>query len=133
MKLMPRRYVLAMVLYCTGIFYISSISDPPGTVYSFPGQDKAAHFAVYAGLAAIASFGIRRSPGERAVGWVQLGVPLALAGLYGLSNEIHQCFVPGRSFEFLDLSADVLGALVIQWILCFKVWHIDLVEAPGKT
>ena len=34
-----------------------------------------------------------------------------VAGLYGVSDELHQRFVPGRTAELLDLSADVGGAL----------------------
>jgi VanZ family protein len=31
---------------------------------------------------------------------------------WGLFDEIHQAFVPGRSADVLDLGADALGALV---------------------
>ena len=34
-----------------------------------------------------------------------------VAGLYGVSDELHQRFVPGRTAELLDLGADVGGAL----------------------
>lgn len=34
-----------------------------------------------------------------------------IVSLYGLSDEIHQAFVPNRSCDALDLMADMAGAL----------------------
>jgi VanZ family protein len=31
---------------------------------------------------------------------------------YALFDEIHQVFVPGRAFQFLDLSLDAVGILL---------------------
>ena len=35
---------------------------------------------------------------------------VVVAGMYGLSDEFHQRFVPGRAAELLDLGVDVAGA-----------------------
>lgn len=48
---------------------------------------------------------------------------LIAAILYGLSDEIHQRYVPGRVFDVLDILADSLGALLFvlgYWL--FKGW-----------
>ena len=37
---------------------------------------------------------------------------LLLAVAYGLSDEIHQLAIPGRTFEWLDLMADTMGAFL---------------------
>jgi VanZ family protein len=39
-------------------------------------------------------------------------VALAACSLYGLSDEFHQRFVPGRSFQWPDIAFDVIGALL---------------------
>ncbi len=43
--------------------------------------------------------------------------------LYGMSDEIHQAFVPGRTLSGLDLLADVLGATlaVTLWLAIHQI------------
>ena len=86
------------------IFWLSSSPDAQGGVkflYLLPYGDKLAHgviFGVLGGLVYLAS----KRP------WLALG----LASLYGMSDELHQRFVPGRSFDPLDWVADTLGAIL---------------------
>jgi len=35
-----------------------------------------------------------------------------LSSIYGISDEIHQSFVPTRTFSFSDIFADILGSIV---------------------
>lgn len=63
--------------------------------------DKAAHFFVYGLLATLV---VRAGP--RPV-WA-VGITI----LYGLTDEWHQSFTPGRSVEWMDVMADALGAVV---------------------
>jgi len=37
---------------------------------------------------------------------------LLLSGLYALSDEWHQYYIPGRAFELKDLSIDLLGSIL---------------------
>ncbi|MCJ8009138.1 VanZ family protein [Lederbergia wuyishanensis] len=41
----------------------------------------------------------------------------AIAVLYGIVDEVHQHFVPFRSFSIVDLMKDVLGVYVIWYII----------------
>lgn len=72
----------------------------------FDGFDKVAHAGVFAVLCVLLLFGARFPSGWRAAPWI------GLACLYGLLDEIHQSFVPGRSVEVLDGVADVVGAVL---------------------
>ena len=97
------------VLFVMGlIFYFSSLTDPGGP----PGgmSDKAAHFLIYAALGgalirALAGGRSQRMDAPRA------GMATMLGTLYGVSDELHQWFVPPRTPEMMDLAADFAGAL----------------------
>jgi VanZ family protein len=100
------RCELPALLWAAGIFTLSSLSRPPGPPLVH-GLDKVAHFTAYLvlGLLTARALGARSQRPRTAA---LLG--LLLASLYGVSDEWHQHFVPGRSVDALDLLADVLGA-----------------------
>ena len=92
------------------LFYLSSqpyLPDIPKLGFLDLG-DKSGHFAAYAVLGAL----IWRALSRAAPKWWQIGATIALAAAYGLSDESHQIFVPGREFDVLDLGADALGSAV---------------------
>ena len=70
-------------------------------------SDKVAHFGAYTVLGGTLAYGRRRSGGAVAHGW------LLVAGIvYGLTDEWHQMYVPGRSPELADWLADAAGVVV---------------------
>jgi VanZ family protein len=71
--------------------------------------DKAAHAGAYFVLAALALRALHGGRGPLRMG-PSLGA-LLLAVLYGVSDEVHQAFVPGRTPSALDVLADGVGAL----------------------
>ena len=44
--------------------------------------------------------------------WRAVGLTLLLTTLYGVTDEVHQMFVPGRSTDAYDVAADAAGAVV---------------------
>ena len=91
------------------IFFFSSLPDPGGP----PGgiSDKTAHVLIYAALGASR---VRALAGGRitAKTLTRILFAAALGTLYGVSDEIHQHFVPPRTPDILDVAADAVGALV---------------------
>ena len=89
------------------IFYASSLSDPgvPANV-----SDKAAHFLVYGVLGGTL---VRALAGGRSARMTAMRIfaSTVLATLYGVSDEIHQMFVPPRTPDWLDVCADAFGAM----------------------
>jgi VanZ family protein len=74
-----------------------------------PGIDKVAHLAIYAVFGALIARACWTTGSRSAARVVVLATLLATA--YGLSDEVHQRFVPGRQFELADLLADAIGSL----------------------
>jgi VanZ family protein len=92
------------------IFVLSSF---PGSAYpatDVPAADKIVHIFLYAPLAAMTVLGLRRTIALSATAAAVAGV--LATSLYGLSDEFHQSFVPGRNSDWHDLVADALGALL---------------------
>jgi VanZ family protein len=89
------------------IFGLSSLSDLPAPPTGV--DDKTEHFLAYAGLGLLA---VRATSGATFAGLTAPAAASAwaLATAYGLTDEIHQRFVPGRTFDLLDWRADALGA-----------------------
>lgn len=93
--------------YMALIFLASSIPRPPELPGA--GSDKYVHVLMYAGLSALF---VR----ARAGGWmrpVSMGVAASavlFATAYGVTDEVHQHFVPPRQMDGFDLLADAGGA-----------------------
>ncbi len=100
------------------IFFVSSFNEAP-----LPGEvsDKSGHLLGYAVLGLTA---VRAVAGglPRRVTMRIAAIALAITVGYGMSDEFHQLFVPGRSAEIADLVADAAGA-VLATIACWA-WGI---------
>ena len=72
-------------------------------------SDVTAHAIAYGVLALAMLRAVTGADSSRiTAGAVLLAVALTVA--YGLTDEVHQAFVPGRTPEFRDLAADAVGA-----------------------
>lgn len=94
------------------IFLLSSQSDPPSPSWlsAVPLYDKMAHFLLYAVLCALLARALRFESAP-VLNRGALIIAVAIAALYGVSDEWHQSFVPGRQPDPLDWTADTLGAI----------------------
>jgi VanZ family protein len=94
---------LPVLLWAAAIFALSSRSHLPRAPL-FLGWDKLQHGLGYALGGVLLARALY--PGRRSA-----VLALALGSLYGLSDEIHQSFVPLRSPDPRDWLADTLGVL----------------------
>lgn len=111
-------YAVAVVLYCAVIFLLSSgpVPEEVEELSPFPGFDKVAHGALFGGLAACVAVGLWRS-NARLSRRRFIGIPVLFTTLYGISDELHQYFVPERSADAWDMAADFVGALIVTILL----------------
>ncbi|MDR1863667.1 MAG: VanZ family protein [Treponema sp.] len=84
----------------------SSLPQPEGVF----GLDKAEHFLAYAVLAAAAGLWIAPASRRRRA-WGRFFLIAGIAAAYGLIDEVHQAFVPGRDCGVWDWIADALGSV----------------------
>ncbi len=100
--------VLPFSLYCLVIFYLSSqtrfIFQPP----EFFSSDKLYHFLEYTILGVLAGRVIRAYAFDFR-GLSSVTVVSFFCLLYGVGDEFHQWFVPGRFATVGDVLADTVG------------------------
>ena len=97
-----------LILYCTFIYWLSDQPSLP-TPMLFPHQDKLFHAGAYFVMAGFAL---------RAFRYHTTSLPkliissLIFCSLYGMSDEWHQSFVPGRMSDVVDWIADTVGGML---------------------
>jgi VanZ family protein len=110
------RYWLPLIAYCLCII-IQSHFPTPEAVPRLPFIDKLLHTGGYALLGVLFCRAYHFRWPQASQGLIGRASVLS-AVLFGLSDEIHQYFVPLRSAEALDVLADAvggfLGVLVFQ-------------------
>ena len=108
------RFWFPAILYSGIIFCVSSIPDvtTPLPEVQF---DKFLHILVYLPFGFLVARGI---DGTRpSISSKNLWILVVLAAfLYGVSDEYHQIFVPGRDFAIFDSLADAAGGAVGGYI-----------------
>ena len=93
-------------MWAAALFFLSALPGlgaPEWVILN----DKLAHAGAYAVLGATLAWGHYRSEGRWSHGWFLLA-----GALYGVTDEFHQMFVPGRSPDPADLAADLVGVLL---------------------
>ncbi len=101
------------VLWMGSIFYLSHQASPLGSLAEAT-SDRLAHVSLYTGLALTLYWALARptSNGSGAPAWVPVAIAFALTVLYGVTDELHQAFVPGRVASEADLASNAIGALI---------------------
>jgi VanZ family protein len=91
-------------------------------------SDKWAHLLLYSGLgfffARAEARGVGNPPSLRVV-----LIAIGFAAVYGLSDEVHQLFVPQRQFDLKDVAADVTGAGIGAGVL----WLWGILRRTGHA
>ena len=116
-------YWLPLIVYCVFI-YIQSSYPSPQRLPSFEFSDKLLHFAAYALMGVLFYRAYQTLPFKTNLQMVVL-FSMISASLYGVSDEIHQSFVPYRDGSFWDVIADILGAVCgvygyHRWMMAFR-------------
>jgi VanZ family protein len=101
-------YWLPLILYCLFI-YIQSANPSPDQIPSIPFIDKVLHCAAY-GIMGILFYRAYQTLRIKDNIRILMLLSVVSASLYGISDEIHQSFVPFREAEVADVIADIIGA-----------------------
>lgn len=107
---------LVAITCCACIFYVSSL---PGSVtldYGFLRSDKVVHVLAFGLLSIFLRYALENS-GLFVAGPTPYFLAVLIAASFGVTDEIHQAFVPGRAASFSDWTADAVGPAIFQGFL----------------
>lgn len=118
------KYWAPVFLYCGIIVYLSSLSYPsrPLPSFLFGLNDKLLHGVEYGILGILLYRALHQT--TRTIRSICLSIICAVA--FGISDELHQWFVPNRQADIADILADTVGAtfFIFTWIFITKKYHI---------
>ena len=112
-------YWVPVVLYAGAIFYLSSQPHPEEQLPSFllkDVSDKVLHAVEYGILALLCYRAFRWAAGP-AVAQQAVVLAIVTASVFGVTDEMHQAFVPLRDASWQDWLADTIGAIIgaLSW------------------
>lgn len=117
---------MPVLIYGLVIVYLSSQSNPdrhlPSFLFGF--SDKILHAFEYGILGILLYRAFRQTTGT----FKSMGFAMICIVAFGISDEVHQWFVPNRQADFWDLVADTGGAalLILGWGFVTEKWRIRL-------
>ncbi|MDZ7343041.1 MAG: VanZ family protein [candidate division KSB1 bacterium] len=100
------------------LFTLSSIPNPSSLIHLASWDDKWEHLLAYIpfGWLLMRSFTMKTRGASHAY-WQTIVTGV----LFGISDEIHQYFVPGRFMDWRDAVADAVGVILGGWL--FIIWQ----------
>ena len=112
-------YWVPVVLYAGAMFYLSAQSNPQEKLPSFLFEefsDKVLHAVEYGILGLLCYRAFRWGVGGQVASHALL-FAIVTASLYGITDEVHQFFVPFRESGWQDWAADTIGATIgaLSW------------------
>lgn len=114
----------ALGLWIVVIFYFSSQPPPEPHAVSGPFIGwlmNLRHAPAFGILAVFALWSTSRAGQRLVASRKRVWIAVLLAGLYGVTDEIHQSFVPGRDASVCDILTDLAGA----WLAARLLWAVE--------
>jgi VanZ family protein len=113
-----------LLIYAAAIFIESSLPGDNFPEIDITLIDKYVHFIIYFGLCLLFFYSLKNQTKFTKLHSSPLFFAWLFTSLYGITDELHQYFVPGRSSDILDWVADTTGALLC--IIFIKIFYKKL-------
>ncbi len=132
-KLKNNKVVLVYIpLIIYWIILFTATTLPGKSLPKVAVSDKIKHLAGYFILSGLVYLTLHfqkkfRKLSRQAVVWT-----LVIVGTYGMLDEIHQLFVPGRSCDLLDWIADMTGSVIAIFVIGAIIKAGSLINNGGE-
>jgi VanZ family protein len=119
------RYQLPAILWFIVIFFLSSFPPSVFPTLSIPYSDKLVHICIFFILCALVDRALLHQNKFPRLTNFHIFVALAVVILYGLFDEFHQSYIPGRSTDLFDATADAIGGCLYLLFYSFRKIRIQ--------
>jgi VanZ family protein len=119
-----------LIVYWIMLFIATTI--PVSSLPSVDVSDKLKHFGAFLGLSVLLSLTLIYQNKILLFKKYFMVAAFVISSLYGLLDEIHQSFVPGRNSEFLDWFADSVGAAIGIIIISYMIKKFNYLPKPAN-
>ena len=106
------RYQMPAIVWASVIFFGSSIPGTKLPSFAHFINDKVIHASIFFLLGILVYRALEPKVKHQGLDWRRLFIAISAVVLYGISDEFHQGFVPGRSVDYRDALADSLGGVL---------------------
>lgn len=121
------RWIPALFIFgCS--WYLSS-QETIEQMPTFWNADKLVHCICFAGLAFWVAFAV----GTKLPTQWRIALPVIIVSVWGITDEIHQSFTPGRESSVFDWCADTVGAIIGSIAFFYFCKGIDLYKMRKNT
>ena len=114
-------YLVYIPLVIYWVLLLLATSLPSADLPKVALSDKIKHFSAFFGLSVLLSLTLLYQQKYYLLKKHFLTFTLLIVSGYGLIDEIHQIFIPGRYAEFLDWVADSTGAIVAILLIWYLI------------
>ncbi len=114
------------------IVLLAATSFPTINIPTTAVSDKAYHFMAYFGLGILLNLTLIFQNKFLTLKKRNAFYTILIGSIYGIFDEVHQYFIPGRSMEFLDFSADFIGLVLAVFFLIFLMKVSGFIPQENK-
>ncbi|MGD0590967.1 MAG: VanZ family protein [Bacteroidota bacterium] len=113
------RNQLPLFIWAAIIFWLSSLTTLPHIKIPIISADKLAHMSVFFVFCWFSRRALFFQTSLPILKRWSLVFAFFLTCLYGYFDEVHQLYVPGRTYDYFDMLADAIGALL--FVILFTI------------
>ena len=114
---------LPLILYWILILILTSL--PGVDVPNIQISDKIEHLLAYGGLGFLLNLSLRIQNKFPIVKKYPAWFTILIVSSYGALDELHQLFIPGRTCDILDWSADTIGVIIGVIIMTLLILAVE--------
>jgi len=124
-----KKYLVYLPLILYWLLILTLTSLPGMDVPNVPINDKIEHLLAYGGLGFLLNLSLRIQNKFTLVKKYPAWFSVLIVSTYGALDELHQLFIPGRSCDILDWTADTVGVIIGVTIMTLLILVVEKKQA----